>query len=240
MYCHICSHTGIDTLVTVSDYSAQMIKDRTKTNRDIQVLFAAEKTRPSAEAFAVEGIDFKTDSYLLVVNAGRIEKNAASAIVAFDSLLQDSDFAAANSKLKLVVVGINDINDLGLRNILSSSRVVVVPYLSASRYEYILSKSSGLIYPSFSEGFGYPPVEAMSLGIPCVVSSNTSIPEVCGDVGIYCDPFDLESIKAAIKRMISSPPDKNALNDHACKIKLRQNRDLLNLTHLICGDPKNK
>ena len=51
-----------------------------------------------------------------------------------------------------------------------------------------------LIYPSLNEGFGYPPVEAMSFGVPVIASSFTSIPEICDYAALYLNPFSIEEI----------------------------------------------
>ena len=56
------------------------------------------------------------------------------------------------------------------------------------------------IYPSMYEGFGIPPLEAMSFGCPVVSSNTSSIPEVVGDAAISVDPGDVEAMRAAIER----------------------------------------
>jgi glycosyltransferase involved in cell wall biosynthesis len=58
----------------------------------------------------------------------------------------------------------------------------------AGLYEH----ASAFIYPSLYEGFGIPPLEAMSYGCPVVCSKTSSIPEVVGDAGEYFDPGDIE------------------------------------------------
>jgi glycosyltransferase involved in cell wall biosynthesis len=60
------------------------------------------------------------------------------------------------------------------------------------------------IYPSLYEGFGIPPLEAMSCGCPVVCSNVSSIPEIVGDAGEYFDPYDLDSMSYAIEKVVYS------------------------------------
>jgi glycosyltransferase involved in cell wall biosynthesis len=64
--------------------------------------------------------------------------------------------------------------------------------------------AAALVYPSRYEGFGIPPLEAMSLDCPVVCSRASSIPEVVGDAGEYFDPDDPASIRAAIENLLQS------------------------------------
>jgi glycosyltransferase involved in cell wall biosynthesis len=57
------------------------------------------------------------------------------------------------------------------------------------------------VYPSFFEGFGLPPLEAMKCGAPVIVSNTTSLPEVVGDAAICVDPYDINAIAGAIERV---------------------------------------
>ncbi len=60
------------------------------------------------------------------------------------------------------------------------------------------------VYPSFYEGFGLPPLEAMTCGCPVVVSRSASLPEVCGNAAVYCDPSDPADIAGALNRVLDS------------------------------------
>lgn len=71
--------------------------------------------------------------------------------------------------------------------------------------------AASLVYPSLHEGFGIPPLEAMSLDCPVICSTTSSIPEVVGDAGEYCDPFDIESIRSSIERVMLSPERRSEL-----------------------------
>ena len=71
--------------------------------------------------------------------------------------------------------------------------------------------ASAFIFPSLYEGFGIPPLEAMSHDCPVVCSNKGSIPEVVGDAGEYFDPADIESMRAAIERVVTSDSHRKLL-----------------------------
>jgi len=69
-----------------------------------------------------------------------------------------------------------------------------------------------LVYPSKYEGFGIPPLEAMSLGCPVICSNTSSIPEVVGSAGAYFDPNAVESIQQTLDQVLLSPTRKKELS----------------------------
>jgi glycosyltransferase involved in cell wall biosynthesis len=71
--------------------------------------------------------------------------------------------------------------------------------------------------PSFSEGFGLPAVEAMACGTPVLSSELGSLPEVVGETGVYFDPFDVNSIAHAIRRMGTEEGLRDELGRRALK-----------------------
>jgi glycosyltransferase involved in cell wall biosynthesis len=71
--------------------------------------------------------------------------------------------------------------------------------------------ASAFVFPSLYEGFGIPPLEAMSYDCPVVCSNTSSIPEVVGDAGHYFDPYDKESMQTAIEMVINSSVLRDSL-----------------------------
>ena len=69
---------------------------------------------------------------------------------------------------------------------------------------YFYKNAKLFVYPSLYEGFGFPPLEAMSQNCPVVCSKAGSIPEVVGHAGEYFDPQDESSIHEALINVISS------------------------------------
>jgi glycosyltransferase involved in cell wall biosynthesis len=68
-----------------------------------------------------------------------------------------------------------------------------------------------LVQPSFDEGFGLPPLEAMAIGCACLVSTAGSLPEVCADAAAYCDPSDPGSIASAMLSLLADADARRRL-----------------------------
>jgi glycosyltransferase involved in cell wall biosynthesis len=62
------------------------------------------------------------------------------------------------------------------------------------------------VFPSFLEGFGLPPLEAMALGVPVISSNRTCLPEVLGDAPLYIDPADPAELAVAMERLAGDDP----------------------------------
>lgn len=67
------------------------------------------------------------------------------------------------------------------------------------------------LYPSVTEGFGLPPLEAMACGVPTLVASASPLPEVTGDGALHLDPLRAAEWKGAILRLVSDPDAADAL-----------------------------
>jgi glycosyltransferase involved in cell wall biosynthesis len=80
--------------------------------------------------------------------------------------------------------------------------VVLTGYVSEGDLPALYSGALCFAYPSYFEGFGLPPLEAMSCGAPVLTGNLTSLPEVVGDAGLTVDPFDTEALADALARLI--------------------------------------
>ena len=72
--------------------------------------------------------------------------------------------------------------------------VVLTGYLEKKELAALAASAYALVYPSFFEGFGVPPLEALQCGVPAIVSSNSAMPEVGGDAYLYIDPQNPDDI----------------------------------------------
>ena len=74
--------------------------------------------------------------------------------------------------------------------------------LSDAALEAHYDAASVLLFPSFHEASGLPPVEAMAHGCPVVVSEIPALRERCGDAALYCDPHDVATMVAQVGRIL--------------------------------------
>jgi glycosyltransferase involved in cell wall biosynthesis len=75
-------------------------------------------------------------------------------------------------------------------------------YVSDEELAKLYSEADVFVYPSVYEGFGAPPLEAMSCGCPVAVSKTSSIPEVVGEAGIYFNPQDVNDIAKSLIKIL--------------------------------------
>jgi glycosyltransferase involved in cell wall biosynthesis len=78
-----------------------------------------------------------------------------------------------------------------------------IGYVEDSLLPGLFTLASVFVFPSFYEGFGYPPLEAMACGVPVVSSNRSSLPEVVGDAALLVDPTKSSEISEAILKIIS-------------------------------------
>jgi glycosyltransferase involved in cell wall biosynthesis len=74
------------------------------------------------------------------------------------------------------------------------ARAIFVGEVSKPLVQRYVAHAEALVTASLYEGFGLPPLEAMAAGCPCIVSRAGSLPEICGDAALYCDPTDEASV----------------------------------------------
>ena len=99
----------------------------------------------------------------------------------------------------------------------SMPHVKYLGYVPGEKLGALIKNSSGLVLPSLYEGFGIPVVQAMSLGVPVLVSRNSSLTEIVGNCGRYIEsPFDADAIRRGLDKLLSlSPAEKNRLTTAA-------------------------
>ncbi len=134
--------------------------------------------------------------YVLAVSSASPNKNFSSVLKALEHLGSDAPHC--------VIVG-QQYSKVFKNSKLNSDRVIEMGYVSDETLAGLYANAMCLVYPSFYEGFGLPPLEAMLLGCPVIASNCSSLPEVCGTAAIYCDPNDPTTIANSILYLTQNP-----------------------------------
>lgn len=149
------------------------------------------RTAPDRTVFERHKLD---RPYVLAVSSMSPNKNFASVAEAI-RLLGDVDF-------DIVIAG-------GSSSIFKPAgaalggEVKQLGYVTDEELRALYDSASCFVFPSFYEGFGFPALEAMACGCPVVASRAASIPEVCQDAALYCDPHSPADIADKIRQVMS-------------------------------------
>jgi len=147
--------------------------------------------------------------YLLFIGNVKPHKNLVQLVKAF-SLICDK------IGHDLVIVGKKEgfiISDNEVEALASclGERVRFTGYVDEVQLRQYYAFADALILPSLYEGFGLPPLEAMACGCPSITSQIASLPEVCGNATLYCDPYNVNDIADKICMLINDSKLRNEL-----------------------------
>lgn len=148
--------------------------------------------------------DLQPKKYLLYVGALEPRKNIAGLARAY---------AGMDTDMPLVMVGKRSrywVDEL--RWLDSVRNLRVIDYVSSEDLACLYAGACLFVFPSFYEGFGLPPLEAMSFGCPVITSQVSSLPEVCGEAALYVDPADIQDIRAKMQQLLSDPALRQKLS----------------------------
>lgn len=204
-----------DGIITVSNFSKEDIaKSFNFPKEKIYVTYLAaediyrpmDKKECAALINKFYGID---GEYILYVGGFSPRKNIVGLIEAFSKFKskykKDVKLVIAGKQGKSYAIYKKRSQDLNIED-----SVLFPGFIPIEHLPVLYNASELLVYPSFYEGFGLPPIEAMACGTPVITSNVTSIPEVIEDCAVFINPHDVDELSKAIY---------NVFNDD----KLREN-----------------
>lgn len=224
---NLCSQENV-YLCTVSEYSKSALQYNFPLlkNKEIKVLFSPAKQvlqKKLIENKTLASIIEKKQKFFLLISANRIYKNANNVIKAFQC------FSEKYPEYNIITINYP-------KSLFSNH--IALQTLSESDLEFAYQHADALIFASFFEGFGYPPIEAMKYGTPVLASHTTSIPEITGIGGIYFSPLNCSDIYHALLKYVHT--DRSILKQNSLKqheiISTKQSEDLKKLTQFIIAD----
>jgi glycosyltransferase involved in cell wall biosynthesis len=204
-------------IITVSNFSKnEIIKYLNPKKNLIEVIHnSIEKKINLEEKFILETkkkYNFP-EKYFLFVGSLKKHKNLKNVILAFEK------FSKKNKNIFLIIIGSfkNLNNSIDIKEILENKKnineklIFIKNYITKQELNIFYQNAISLIFPSFYEGFGYPPLEAMQNGCPTIVSNIAPIKEVCSEDSLYVDPSNVDDILFAMDKIYENKDLRNLL-----------------------------
>ena len=188
-------------LLTASQFvKADIVKFTGVDPAKITVTYEAAD-RITLPAKPVAGLEKTT----FIMYAGRPtpHKNLERLVQAFQRLQKQQP------ELKLALVGQQDINYQALQNFANKrgfNNIIFTDFVDDAQLRWLYENCQAYVFPSLSEGFGLPGLEAMAHGAPVASSNATCLPEIYADAAEYFDPLDVKNMAEAISKVLD---DKN-------------------------------
>jgi glycosyltransferase involved in cell wall biosynthesis len=161
----------------------------------------AHRTGQEAEVDAVRSRYGLPERYILFVGSVEERKNLRGLLYAYAHL------RTMEEVYPLVVVGPRRRKGSEIQRVLwelgLEQHVIFAGYVQEADLNAVYKGADLFVFPSLYEGFGLPPLEAMSCGTPVVTSNVSSLPEVVGDAAIMVDPYDVEALAQAMRRALT-------------------------------------
>lgn len=182
-----------DGVLTDSVASKQEIIRWTKGNADkIHVVYPGQ----NRIRYESDGTAFGQSDYICAITSQLPHKNAKGIIESYVKYCERSE-----DPLSLVVIGLENTDEYTMPEEVRE-RITCYKYLKEDADMYDLIRHSRIfLFLSYIEGFGFPPLEAMQLGVPVVCSNVSSVPEVVDDAAVLVDPYDTEHVAEELVRL---------------------------------------
>lgn len=201
-------------IITVSEFSKAQLRHYCGIQLDkIHVIYSGidhmsgeGKEKRESETLGKHGLCGRT--YVFAVSSINPNKNFKAVV----------DAAALMPNETFVIAGGTNPKVFSRERLSMPENVKYIGYITDEELIDLYQHAACFVYPSLYEGFGFPPLEAMACGCPVLVSNVASLPEICGDAAIYCDPYKSSDIARKIKRLLEDERLRNKINQKRLKI----------------------
>lgn len=189
-----------DIIITGSEFSKQEILDRLDFKEEnVRVIYHGVRHDVFKKIDDIKLNFDLPEKFIFSVGSIEPRKNLIGLLGAYNNLSDE-----IKQEYKLVIAGFKGWENKEIMQIIEKNKyfITYLGYISDEELAAVYNKASCFVYPSFYEGFGLPPLEAMACGTPVVCSNVSSLPEVGGDAVVYCDPYSVEDIKNKIESVL--------------------------------------
>jgi glycosyltransferase involved in cell wall biosynthesis len=195
---HILLSKSVKKIISVSNFSKEeIIKYCNVAPEKVIVIYGSGNHIEviCEDKSIIDKHNLLKQSYILAVSSVNPNKNFISITKAME-LLNDINFNVVIAGKKSQIFSQSDSSCL--------EKATYVGFVTDQQLKSLYNHASCFVFPSYYEGFGLPPIEAMACGCPVIASTAAALPEICGDAAIYCDPNSPEDIAKKIKEILEN------------------------------------
>ncbi|MBI5622063.1 glycosyltransferase family 4 protein [Candidatus Falkowbacteria bacterium] len=187
-----------DALVAVSEHTRHdLITTGAGDARQINVVYPGLSAASASAAALPPAVPKR---FILTLGTREPRKNLVSVIQAYEALRRQGE------DIGLVIAGGSGwLNQQAHRLIAQSpvrADIAILGYVAPAVRDALYARAAVFVYPSFYEGFGFPPLEAMQARCPVITSFSSATAEVCGDGALLVDPYNVRQLAEAMAAIL--------------------------------------
>ena len=233
-------HKWLLSIKRLIERADHIIVPSSTTKNDLEKLFPVSKNKTTVIPWGADHIEQtqnsppKADSprakklkthnfgnkYILFLATVEERKNVRGLIAAYEYAREKKTIGG---DIDLILAGPKGFGFSAIEKIVKESRfasqIKIYGSVSDEQKESLYANASVFVYPSFYEGFGFPPLEAMAFGVPVIASSSASLGEILGNAALLVQPYQTAELAAAVSNILN--------NENLRKIYAQRGLDLV-------------
>ena len=190
-----------EKIIAVSRHTANDLQNHLSNSQNISTVLSGIKHNyqpVDANDSRLQKIKQKynlPDKFIMFLGTLEPRKNLQTSISAFNKIEQDIFLVIAGTKgWKCKKI---------LKQIATNPKIKHIGFVPEEDKVYLYNLARFFVYPSYYEGFGFPPLEATACACPVITSNNSSLTEICADAALYIDPHNINDLKNAMQQMLN-------------------------------------
>jgi len=223
-------HKWLLSIKRLIERADHIIVPSSTTKNDLEKLFPVSKNKTTVIPWGADHIKqtqnlkFKTQNfghkYILFLATVEERKNVRGLIAAYEYAREKK---MIGSNIDLILAGPKGYGFSAIKIMADKSKffsqIKILGPVSDEQKKSLYANASVFVYPSFYEGFGFPPLEAMAFGVPVIASSSASLGEILGNAALLVQPYQTAELAAAISNILN--------NENLRKIYAQRGLDLV-------------
>ncbi len=207
-------HKRLLSIKRLIERAGHIIVPSRTTQNDLEKLFPISRGKATVIPWGADHIvkseirnpksEIESERYILFLATVEERKNVRGLIAAYEYARVKK---MINDDIDLILAGPKGYGFSAIKKMADKSKfasqIKILGPVSDEQKKALYSSAAAFAYPSFYEGFGFPPLEAMAFGIPAIAASSASLGEILGNAALLVQPYQTAELAAAISNVLN-------------------------------------